>query len=80
MSLVKMAMEVQQRGRSTVEGGDSQQVRVKWELGLQLVNSTYGVSAWRTIRNLWHDLSRNIVYKVGNGDENPITERKLEWK
>ena len=31
------------------------------------VNSTYGVSAWRTIRNLWPDLSRNIVYKVGNG-------------
>ena len=31
------------------------------------VNSTYGVSAWRTIRNMWPDLSRNIVYKVGNG-------------
>ena len=31
------------------------------------VNSTYGVSAWRTIRNLWLDLSRNIVYKVANG-------------
>ncbi|WMV42793.1 hypothetical protein MTR67_036178 [Solanum verrucosum] len=23
--------------------------------------------SWRTIRNLWPDLSRNIVYKVGNG-------------
>ena len=31
------------------------------------VNSTYKVSAWRKIRNLWPDLSRNIVYKVGNG-------------
>ena len=43
------------------------------------VNSTYGVSAWRTIRNLWPDISRNIVYKVGN-ETNPILESELEWK
>ena len=38
------------------------------------VNSTYKVSAWRKIRNLWPDLSRNIVYKVGMGRKN------LFWK
>ena len=57
-----------------MEGGDSQQVWVEWILGLQLLNSTYGVLPWRTIRNLWPDLSRNIVYKVGMGRKN------LFWK
>lgn len=32
-----------------------------------LVHSSYGVSVWRTIRNLWPSLNRNIVFKVGNG-------------
>ncbi|WMV47514.1 hypothetical protein MTR67_040899 [Solanum verrucosum] len=32
-----------------------------------LVNDTYGVSVWRTIRNLWPNLIRNIDYKVGSG-------------
>ena len=62
-----------------MEGGDSQQVWVEWILGLQLLNSTYGVLPWRTIRNLWPDISRNIVYKVGN-ETNPILESELEWK
>ncbi|WMV15560.1 hypothetical protein MTR67_008945 [Solanum verrucosum] len=31
------------------------------------VTSTYGVSVWRSIRNLWPKLARNICYKVGEG-------------
>ncbi|WMV21262.1 hypothetical protein MTR67_014647 [Solanum verrucosum] len=38
------------------------------------VISTYGVSVWRTIRNLWPKLSRSIGYKVGEGT------RILFWK
>ncbi|XP_049406152.1 uncharacterized protein LOC125869755 [Solanum stenotomum] len=32
-----------------------------------MVNIPYGVSVWRTIRNLWGQLQHNIRYKVGNG-------------
>ncbi|KAH0751395.1 hypothetical protein KY285_004543 [Solanum tuberosum] len=38
------------------------------------VTSTYGVSVWRSIRNLWPKLARNICYKVGEGT------RILFWK
>ncbi|WMV38706.1 hypothetical protein MTR67_032091 [Solanum verrucosum] len=38
------------------------------------VTSTYGVSVWRSIRNLWPKLTRNICYKVGEGT------RILFWK
>ncbi|WMV10716.1 hypothetical protein MTR67_004101 [Solanum verrucosum] len=38
------------------------------------VTSTYGVSVWRSIRNLWPELARNICYKVGEGT------RILFWK
>ena len=38
------------------------------------VTNTYGVSVWRTIRNLWPKLSESIGYKVGEGT------RILFWK
>lgn len=31
------------------------------------VNTVYGVSVWKTIRNLWQISSININLKVGNG-------------
>lgn len=38
------------------------------------VTNAYGVSVWRTIRNLWPKLSGSIGYKVGEGT------RILFWK
>lgn len=32
-----------------------------------IVTSTYGISVWRSIRNLWPMLSVNICYRVGEG-------------
>lgn len=39
-----------------------------------IVTNKNGVLVWRTIRNLWSELSKNICYKVGEGN------RILFWK
>jgi len=42
-----------------------------------VVDSTYGVSVWRSIRNLWDSLKENLVVKVGEG--NKIFFWKDKW-
>ncbi|WMV13369.1 hypothetical protein MTR67_006754 [Solanum verrucosum] len=42
-----------------------------------VVDSTYGVSVWRSIRNLWDSLMENLVVKVGEG--NKIFFWKDKW-
>ncbi|KAG5571712.1 hypothetical protein H5410_061478 [Solanum commersonii] len=42
-----------------------------------IVTSTYGVSVWMSIRNLWPKLARNICYKVGEGTKILFLERQV---
>ena len=39
-----------------------------------VVDSTYKVSVWRSIRNLWDSLKKNLVVKVGEG------HKVFSWK
>ncbi|WMV56044.1 hypothetical protein MTR67_049429 [Solanum verrucosum] len=43
----------------------------------QTEDSTYGVTVWRSIRNLWDSLKENLVVKVGEG--NKIFFWKDKW-
>lgn len=43
-----------------------------------IVTSTYGVSVWRSIRNLWPKLAGNICYKVGEGTRILFLERQVD--
>ena len=72
MPFIKMVLEVWKVGPCSLEGCYHQQI--KYGQTEQWTTNTYGVSVWRTIRNLWPKLSESIRYKVGEGT------RILFWK
>lgn len=41
--------------------------------------NTYGVSEWRTIRNLWNQLSTNIFFQVERWNQDLVLEKALDW-
>ena len=44
-----------------------------------VVDSTYKVSVWRSIRNLWDSLKKNLVVKVGEGNKVFFWEGQVDW-